>query len=61
MQDRVKVRLSVSQDVYEQMKQHQKVDWNEAAINRIVKEFAAAGIIIGEKGHQKDEQNHRKL
>ena len=61
MQDRVKVRLSISEDAYKQMKQHQKVDWNEAAIKGIAKECAAAGVIIGGKGHRNPRSKHQKL
>lgn len=61
MRNRVKVRLGISEDIYKQMKQHPEVDWNEAAINGIVAQFAAAGITIGRKGRQNPKPNHQKL
>ena len=61
MRNRVKVRLSVSQDVYRQMKQHPEIDWNDAAVREISKRFAAAGITVEVKGHQNPKPNHQKL
>ena len=61
MRNRVKVRLGVSEYIYKQMKQHPEIDWNEAAVREISKQFAAAGITVVVKGHQNPKPNHHKL
>ena len=61
MEDKVKIRLSISQNMYWQMKQHPEIDWNEAAVREISKQFAAAGITVEGKGHQNPKPNHHKL
>ena len=61
MQNRVKVRLGISRNMYEQIKQHPEIDWNEAAVREISKQFAAAGITVEGKGRQNPKPNHHKL
>ena len=61
MQNRVKIRLGISRNMHEQMKQHPEIDWNEAAVREISKRFAAAGITVEGKGHQNPKPNHHKL
>ncbi|MBI2141755.1 hypothetical protein HYU16_05025 [Candidatus Woesearchaeota archaeon] len=61
MESEVKIRLSIPRKMHDQMKQHPEIDWNEAAVREISKQFAAAGIRVEEKGHQNPKSNHHKL
>lgn len=61
MESEVKIRLSIPQEMYEQMKQHPEIDWNEAAVREISKQFAAAGITAEVKGRQNPKPKHHKL
>ena len=61
MESEVKLRLSIPRKMYVQMKQQPEIDWNEAAVREISKQFAAAGITVEVKGHQNPKPNHHKL